>query len=150
MTTGAPKGNNSSSNTVHRPGSGIRRVITQTPASQTGNTEGYHTVHLCDLPTNLTLTDITQMVNSAGVGQPLVSRNFSRCFSVSKQWQFVLPIGYLFRLTFSSWFSFQGVDYVSGSRECVITFHQSEVAAKFYQKINRRMVNMSFIRAKMY
>nr|XP_027207590.1 uncharacterized protein LOC113800978 [Penaeus vannamei] len=114
VTTGAPKGNNSSSNTVHRPGSGIRRVITQTPASQTGNTEGYHTVHLCDLPTNLTLTDITQMVNSAGVGQPL------------------------------------GVDYVSGSRECVITFHQSEVAAKFYQKINRRMVNMSFIRAKMY
>lgn len=116
MTTGAPKANNSSSNTVHRPGSGIRRVITQTPASQTGNTDGYHTVHLCDLPTNLTLTDITQMVNSAGVGQPLVSRNFSGFFLVfrSKEWQYVLPfMGYLFRLTLFF------LIFISGYRLCV-------------------------------
>ncbi|KAK8725615.1 hypothetical protein OTU49_010647, partial [Cherax quadricarinatus] len=98
---------------VHRPGGGIRRVISSTSSSKSADGHDLPTVQLCDLPTNLTLSDINQMVANAGVGQPL------------------------------------SVDYVPGSQECIITFRVPEVAAKFYQKINRRMVNMSFIRAKM-
>lgn len=44
-------------------------------------------------------------------------------------------------------FFLQSVEYIPGSRECMLRFQVAEVAAKFSQKINRRMVNMSFIRA---
>lgn len=92
-----------------RVGTGIRRVVTAGPPTSTN--QDLPTVQLCDLPSNLTLSDINQMVADAGVGQPV------------------------------------SVDYIPGSRECMLRFQVAEVAAKFSQKINRRMVNMSFIRA---
>lgn len=87
---------------------GIRRVVT---AGSSASNEDLPTVHLCDLPSNLTLSDINQIVADAGVGQPV------------------------------------SVDYIPGSRECMLRFQVAEVAARFSQKINRRMVNMSFIKA---
>lgn len=53
-------------------GRGIRRVVTAGPSATT-STEDLPTVQLCDLPSNLTLSDINQIVADAGVGQPVVS-----------------------------------------------------------------------------
>lgn len=54
-----------------RMGTGIRRVVTAGPTASTN--QDLPTVQLCDLPSNLTLSDINQMVADAGVGQPMVS-----------------------------------------------------------------------------
>lgn len=55
-------------------GRGIRRIVTAAPT--TTSTEDLPTVQLCDLPSNLTLSDINQIVADAGVGQPVVSAFF--------------------------------------------------------------------------
>ncbi|KAK7065725.1 hypothetical protein SK128_007971, partial [Halocaridina rubra] len=47
---------------------GIRRVIT---SSKPLTESDLPTVQLCDLPTNLTLGDVNQMVANAGIGQPM-------------------------------------------------------------------------------
>lgn len=93
-----------------QPGSGIRRVVA---GSKSLTESDLPTVQLSDLPTNLTLGDVNQMVANAGVGQPM------------------------------------SVSYVPGSGECYVSFRSAEIAAKFYHKMNRRMVNMSFIKANM-
>lgn len=53
-------------------GSGIRRVVTAGLGASSA-TQDLPTVQLCDLPSNLTLSDINQIVADAGVGQPVVS-----------------------------------------------------------------------------
>lgn len=53
-------------------GRGIRRVVTAGP-STTSSSQDLPTVQLCDLPSNLTLSDINNIVADAGVGQPVVS-----------------------------------------------------------------------------
>lgn len=86
MTAGTSQ-SGSSGGTVHRPSAGIRRVITASSTSKSSDAPDLPTVQLCDLPTNLTLSDINQMVANAGVGQPLVSEDtcvLSYCICLTK------------------------------------------------------------------